>query len=294
MFLCRKVIRTLVVGGLGLGAAGGAFALIAGPERAAVYVSQVQERIQSQIDRNIDDPTALRAQLRRLEAEYPERIAQLAGDLAELNQQIEQLERDQAISERVVELASQDLGVLEEQLAQARPSGGSVALASSRVGGARDYAYEQALTRASQLRQTKLVYGARAEDAVRDLGYLQAQSTRIQDALSQLETERAQFQAQLWQIERQVDAIARNERLIEMMAERQESLDQHSRYEAASLEHLTGRLAQVRTRQEAELELLARDQEQVSYEELARIQLDGERRELAPAVRYQDGVDTLR
>ena len=129
MFFCRKLIRTCVVGGLGLGLAGGAVAMIAGPERAAVMLSQAQQEIQSRIDNQIDDPVAIRSQLRKLEAEYPERISQLNGDLAELNEQISQLERERSISTRVVELADRDLGVIEDQLASLRSSGGA-ALAS--------------------------------------------------------------------------------------------------------------------------------------------------------------------
>lgn len=274
MFFCRKLIRTFVVGGLGLGVTGGALALVAGPERAATLVTHVQERVQHGIDAHIDDPTALRSQLRRLEADYPERISELAGDLAELDEQISQLQREKAIAERVVELAGADLHQLEEQLAQARPQGG-VALASSRVRGMEsDYAYDRALQRASQLRQTKQVYASRAGDADRDLGFLEIQGERMRETMAQLENEHAQFQSQLWQIERQVDAIARNERLIEMMEERQQQLDEHNRYEAASLDHLTGRLSEIRTRQEAQLELLAKSQDQTSYEDLARLQLE--------------------
>lgn len=276
MFFCRKLIRTCVVGGLGLGLAGGAVAMIAGPDRAAVMLSQARQEIHSRIDHQIDDPVAIRSQLRKLEAEYPERISQLTGDLAELNEQIGQLDRERSISIRVVELAERDLDAIEEQLAQLEAQG-STALASSAVRfDDREYAYDKAVTRAGQIRQTRAVYSSRAADAERDLGYLRAQAERLHDALAQLETERSQFQAQLWQIERQVDAIARNERLIEMMEQRQQALDEHNRYEASSLEHLTGRLAEVRSRQEAELEILANDQRQVSYEEQARMQIEGE------------------
>ncbi|QDU65810.1 hypothetical protein [Engelhardtia mirabilis] len=289
MFFCRKLIRTCVVGGLGLGLAGGAVAMVAGPQRAAALLSQAQQEIHSRIDNQIDDPVAIRSQLRKLEAEYPERISQLTGDMAELNQQIGQLERERSISAKVVELADRDLGQIEEQLASLRAQGGA-ALASTAVRfDDREYAYDKAVTRAGQIRQTRAVYSSRAADADRDLGYLRAQAERLSDALVQLETERSQFQAQLWQIERQVDAIARNERLIEMMEKRQKALDEHDRYEASSLENLTGRLAEVRSRQEAELELLANDQQQVSYEDLARMQIEDEGRSIsAPESIYSE------
>ena len=168
MFFCRSLIRTFVVGGLGLGVAGGALAMVAGPDRTATLVGHVQERFQDHIDAHIDDPTALRSQLRKLEAEYPERISELTGDLAELDQQISQLQREKAIAEKVVELASADLVDVEEHLAR-----GSVALASTRGEGS--YAHEKALQRASDLRRTQAVYSSRANDAARDLGFLQTQ-----------------------------------------------------------------------------------------------------------------------
>lgn len=286
MFLCRSLIRTFVVGGLSVGAAGGAIAMIAGPERAATLVSSVQEHVQHQIDSHIDDPTAMRAQLRKLEAEYPERISELTGDLAELDQQISQLQREQAISQRVVELAGADLHSAEEHVATVRSS---VALAST--GSSNQFTLSQALNRVSDLRQTKQVYASRAQDAERDLGFLEVQGQRMRDTLAQLENEYAQFKAQLWQIERQVDAIARNERLIEMMEEREQELAEHNRYEAASLDHLTGRLAEIRTRQEAELQLLSKAQDQVSYEELARIQLDTDTTECATPVEVEIGYE---
>ena len=98
----------------------------------------------------------------------------------------------------------------------------------------------------------------------------------------QLETERSEFQAQIWQLERQVDAIARNDRLIGLMEDRKQTIDECSRYEVASLDQLHARLSEVRTRQEAELEYLAGDSQRVGYEDMARMQLDAETRR-APA-----------
>lgn len=278
MPLCRTMIRTIIISAVVLGTTGAAIALVAGPERASMFAGALQDRVQSSIDAHIDDPTALRAQLRKLEAEYPERISDLTGDLAEVEHQMAQLERERSISERVVELAAADLEQVEQQLATARTDGAALASYGGRDG--RSYPLEKAMTRASQLRQTQAVYASRAQDAQRDLGYLELQASRMRDTLAQLESEHAQFEAQLWQIERQVDAIARNERLIEMMEERQRELDDHDRYQAASLDQLTGRLTELRTRQEAQLEHLSKAQNQISYEDLARMQLETERIEI--------------
>lgn len=262
--ILKGATRLVVLGGLAT----------AGRERTAAMANHVHEAVLSAIDSNIDDPTALRGQLRKLEQEYPKRIAALAGDLGQLREQMRQLERERAISERVVQLAEADLVRLEQAVQTAR-AGGPTMLASTRVrfDGA-DASLQQAQTRVEQVRQTRFVYAGRAADAARDLTYLEQQATRLEEALTQVETERAQFQAQLWQIERQVDTIARNERLIEMMNERKQTLEEAGRFEAVSLEHVVGRLAEVRTRQEAELQVLSNDHQRLGYEEQARFDVD--------------------
>lgn len=258
--------------------AGGAAFLVAGPERAGALVHQAHDNLVSIIDDTIDDPVALRAQLRELEAEYPQRISEVRGDLAELNEQIRQLDREKAVAERVVALADRDLDTLQPLLAKAegeRGMGGAVLVSF----GNRSFTINQAYTRANQIGQTRIAYGNRAADAGHDLEYLRQQAARLEEILLQLETERTQFQAQIWQLERQVDAIARNDRLIEIMEERKRTIDEYSRFEVASLDQLHGRLAEVRSRQEAELEYLASDQQRLTYEEMAEMQLDTETRE---------------
>ncbi|MEZ5977323.1 MAG: hypothetical protein R3F34_03795 [Planctomycetota bacterium] len=126
------------------------------------------------------------------------------------------------------------------------------------------------------MRQTQLVYQQRAEQAVSDLGYLEKQAARMEEALTQLENERTQFQTQLMQIERQIDAIDRNDRMIDMMEKRQKTLDQVSRYEAYSLDQVTANLSEIRSRQEAELEMLTGSQETEDFARIAQIQVDSE------------------
>ncbi|HKX46358.1 MAG TPA: hypothetical protein VJP77_06615 [Planctomycetota bacterium] len=278
--ILRFLVRGLVIGGIGLGALAGGTLLLAGPDRAHTLFSQVHHGVVDTIDRHLDEHQALRHQLRELEQEYPERISQLSADMAELNGQIAQLEREQRISARVVELADADLADLEQRLDS--PDNAVQPASYVRFDG-RQYSYDQAANRATQIRQTRVVYAQRATEAERDLGYLHAQSERMQEALTQLETERMQFQAQLQQLELQVDAIERNERLIAMMEEREQALEACSRYDAVDLDHVVARLSEVRNRQEAELQLLASDQQRVSYEDQARIQLEEEQQAQASA-----------
>jgi chromosome segregation ATPase len=270
------LIKTVVRVGVVTAVIATASVVIAGPHRAEAILDQARAGIMTVIDENIDDPVALRAQLRELESEYPKRIGQVRSDLAELHEQIRQLHREQAVAERVVVLADADLESLEPLLADGEKTRVNHAGFTNVTFANKRMSLDQAYVRANQIAQTRIAYANRASDAQHDLGYLDQQAGRLEELLMSLETERSQFQAQIWQLERQVDAIARNDRLIDLMEDRKRTIDDCTRYEVGSLDQLHGRLAEVRSRQEAELEYLAGDHQRVGYEAMAKMQLDGE------------------
>lgn len=269
-----SLFKTFFRVGLILTVAGALIFLVAGPHRTAALVDKAQGAINHAIDETIDDPTLLRAQLRELESQYPERISDVRGDLAEVLEQLRQVEREKAVSERVVALTDRDLDALEPLVAEARTA--SLAAAPGQLVRVRfDSAtldVDDASRRLQQIAGTRQVYANRAADAVRDLRYLAQQRDRLQELLEQLEVERAEFRSQLWQLDRQVDAIARNDRLIELMEKRQRTIDECSRYQSVSLDGVRARMAELRTRQEAELEQLAGDQQRLDYEQVARLE----------------------
>lgn len=279
-------VKGLVRYGLIAGLVAGAGLVIAGPDRAFALVSQTRDSINCQIDKHVKDPVALRAQLRKLEAQYPARIADVRGDLAELRTQIGQLNRDHDVNQRAAELASADLTSLRGMVAKAESlrsstngmlaSGGTdntpvfaVRFAGETLG------IDQAYAKVTSVEQHAGAFGQRVADIERDLGYLTQQESRLATLLDQLETEQGQFQSQLWQLDRQVDAIARNDRMIEMMGKRQATIDKHSRYRAESLDQVNARVSDIRARQEAQLESLAKTTSVNGYENRARIELDG-------------------
>jgi chromosome segregation ATPase len=273
MAIVKTVMRIAVVGGLATGVA----VLIAGPERVAAIAGQCRSAVCDAIDRNIEDPVALRSQLRTLEAEYPKRIASVRSDLAELEAQMHELERDAAVSRRVVEMASQDLDELKGMLGRAESARSESPAAVIHVRfDNQPYSLDQAYSRATQINNTLNVYSTRAADAERDLGFLGQQKERLAELLSTLETERAQFQAQIWQLDGQIEMIARNEKLIDIVEKRQESIERHSRFEAVSLEQITQRMAKIRAEQEARLQSLATQRETTNYEQKAKVMLDTE------------------
>ncbi|MBL8746020.1 MAG: hypothetical protein JNK58_06655 [Phycisphaerae bacterium] len=273
MCIVKSVMRIAVVGGLATGVA----VLVAGPERVAALAGQCRTAVRNKIDQSIDDPVALRSQLRTLEAEYPKRITSVRADLAELEAQMSELQRDKAVSERVVEMASSDLGELKEMLARAENARTEAPTAVINVRfDNQPFSLDQAYSRATQINNTLNVYSTRAADAERDIGFLSQQKDRLSELLSTLETERAQFQAQIWQLDGQIEMIARNEKLIDIVEKRQESIDKHSRFEAVSLEQITGRMAKIRAEQESRLQSLASHSETTNYEKKAKVMLDTE------------------
>ena len=234
--IAKKLLRFGVVAGVLTGAAIGGTALFAGTDRVEILLDKVQTGVIETIDQAIDDPAAMRAQLRDLADEYPERIAAVRGDLAELNQQIAALQHEHEVATRVVALAERDLGELEPSLEQAMHLGreNGNRLTSAVEFENRLLTVGQASNRVNQIKQTRATYVNRAADAQHDLIYLNQQAERLEEMLSKLQNEQASFQGQLAQLERQVDAIARNERLIKMMEERQETIEECSRYEPAA------------------------------------------------------------
>jgi hypothetical protein len=106
------------------------------------------------------------------------------------------------------------------------------------------------------------------------MGYLQQQEQRLTALLGQLETEHTEFQTQMWALDRQVDQISRNDRLIELMEKRQTTIEDNSRYSASSLDQIAGRFADIRARQEAKLETLGTSTSTSNYEDRAKFDLD--------------------
>lgn len=271
MGFLKPVIWISVAGTL---ATGTAFAVM-GPHRAHALVSSVQGKINTAIDTRIDDPVALRQQLRELESQYPGRIAEVEGDLAELRSQITELDHDRTISLRVAQIAAADLGQMKSLLAKAQSAqtDGGGAIVRVRFDN-ESLNMNQAYSKANQLGDLQSAYSAKAADLDANLSVLRQQETRLTQIADQLKSERADFQTQLVQLDRQVDAIARNDRMIEMLEKRQASFAKYDRYgEVASPDHVKGQIARVLAEQNARLNNLALASNQNDYERQAEAEI---------------------
>ncbi len=272
----KKTFKVTFISAVLLGLAGaGAFAFM-GEHRSNAVVHELRNNVMDAIDETITDPQALRSQLREMEEEYPMRIEQVNGDLADLEHEMRQLNKESVVSARVVALVDEDIESLEVQLASNTDGiNGRTRLASILVD---DHAYtpEHARQRLFQMRNTRLAHANRSADARHDLEYLQKQEGRLVELKNKLEAERAEFQAQIIALTRQIDNIARNDRLIGLLEKRNRTIEECSRYEAVSLDQITGRLEEIQNRQEAELDILATAERATDYESMARLQIANE------------------
>ena len=251
----KSVVRGVVITTL----AGGVLVAVAGPQRVGAMLSQTKDGINAAIDSNIEDPILLRSQIRQLEQAYPVKIAEVRSDLSEVQTQIAQLDRERQVAGKVVQLAAMDLEAFDAQLEEARVTQSANPGAIVRVSfDNRAVDLDDAYAKRQQIEQTRDLYQSRQQDLETDLGYLADQEMQLADLLSKLETERSEFQAKLFQLDAQIDTIARNERMITMMEERQETIDEHSRYQAHSVDQLNGRLSQIRNEQRSRLESISR------------------------------------
>lgn len=275
MVLGKTLVRTGVI----LAVVGGTGMVIAGPERLGALFHQTREGINTVIDKAIEDPIALRAQIKRLESEYPAKIAEVRSDLAEVQGQIAEMTREHKVAQRVVGLASDDLAQLDAVIAQARDMQSEHPGAIIRVSfNEKKVALSDAYAKRSQVEQTRELYAGRANDLATDLTYLNEQEGQLAELLTKLETERSEFQAKLFQLDAQIDTIERNERMLGMMEDRQQTIDRHNRYQAHSLDQLNKRLAQIRSEQRGRLEAISGRERDRNYVEEAEFLLDHEGR----------------
>ena len=276
----KKTLRFGIITGFAVGLTGLAAFAALGERRTKAIVHDFHGSVIEKIDEQIDDPTALRSQLHEMEREYPERIAQVRGDLAELESEIRGLQREQAISERVVAMVDADLNQMEGALAAGDTGSNELTSVRAVQVDGRVLSTQRAQGKLHQMKEQRLVYANRAADAQHDLLYLEKQHGRLAQLLNKLETERAEFQTQILGLSRQIDAIARNDRLITLLDRRNRTIDECSRYEAISLDQITGRLSEITSRQEAELDVLSNAEAATDYEDMARLELANEEYEV--------------
>jgi hypothetical protein len=270
MTLCKTIVRWTIVAGLALGG----ITLIIGPERVEATFGAIQTQATALVDGYIDveEAQALRSRLHELAEAYPDRIAEIRGEVARVETQLEQFAHDADVARRVVAMTGADL----EQLAlkvQSAERGGvrTVSLVSGDAGVNLDVAYREG-RRIKGIHET---YQERLVSDQRQITMLETQRERLAALLEQIEDEFADYQAQVWQLDRQIDSIQRNDRLIALTESQQATLRAfESPGNAEGLRAIETRLAELQAVQEGTLQALTERGRQNEYEHRAQMMLN--------------------
>ena len=268
------LITAVVVGGT---------TVLIGPDRVAAGFDQIRSLATATFDDFVDDPVALRRQLKGLADQYPDRIAEVRGELSEIDVQIGQLVHDSDVAQKVVALTSSDLDQMKERLAEAsinQPEGQKVMIRR----GSFDVGLDQVRSEGRRIAGIRSAYQDRLIGNDQQVALLDRQKQRLTDILSQLESEYGEFEAKLWQLDRQIDSIERNDRLIAMTEEQQAMLQDFEKLgKVGNLRQLEAKLEELRTTQEAQLQALEQHGIQGEYEQRARdsMAIEGSRNQVS-------------
>jgi len=276
MAITRFVLRWGLIGGL---AFAGSMMLIGEDGRAhvAAGLAQLRGHAYSLLAQCSDDPEILRQQLAALSEQYPQRIAEVKGEIAEVDRHIAQFDHDINVAQGVITLTTNDLQQLKTLIARAEErSTVSVRPVAIRYEGVR-FDVNEAYGEARRINHVRQTYRDRLAHDEQQMVFLTEQNTRLDEILVKLESEFDTYQAQLWQLDRQIDAIQRNERLIELTEEQQATLDSYERFgKIGNLKQLEAKLAELRTIQEAQLEALSKRNFHNDYHAQAELELEGD------------------
>lgn len=263
----RFIIRWGLIGGLAVGG----ITLLVGPQRVMACIDQLRQEANSVVENLVDDPVALRRQLDDLARQYPARIADVRGEIARIEQQLEQFQRDEKIAIRVIALTTVDLDVLRDLVDEAEAvSPMENGRTSIRFEGIR-YDLESAYSEGRRIRTVRANYEDRLASDRRQLGLLQEQQSRLSDLLEKIEQEHETYRAQLWQLDREINAIERNDHIIAMVEKQQKTLSGFDRFgSVGTLDQVRAKLAEIRTVQESTIVALTDSETGSDYETRAR------------------------
>ncbi|MBC8201602.1 MAG: hypothetical protein H8E86_06090 [Planctomycetes bacterium] len=268
----RFIVRWGIIGGLAVGG----ITLLVGPQRVMACIDQLRQEANTVVENLVEDPVALRRQLDDLAKQYPKRIAEVRGEIARLDQQLEQFIRDERISIRVVQLTTADLEVLRELVDDAQATTTTRGTPSIRFEGIR-YDLEGAYSEGRRIRTVKANYEDRLASDRRQMELMGEQKTRLVSILEKIEHEHETYRSQLWQLDREIDAIERNDHIIAMVEQQQETLSSFDRLgSVGNLDQVRSRLAEIRTVQESTILALTDTGTGSDYETRARFDTSDE------------------
>ncbi len=162
-------------------------------------------------------------------------------------------------------MTTEDLGELKTLLTRAHEVEGRPVYV--RFEGVR-FGVDEAYGEARRIQNVRTSYGDRLA--------CNQQQARLVEILVKLEDEFGTFETQMWQLDRQIDAIERNSRLIEMTEQLQATLEGYDHWgKLDNLKQLQAKMAELQAIQDAQLDALAKVGIRYDYEKRAQFEIDG-------------------
>ncbi|MHC4472668.1 MAG: hypothetical protein ACYS99_17090 [Planctomycetota bacterium] len=153
----HKVFKWGVIGGLLLVG----LVSVVGVTRVKTAWWSVRDHLRSNVDEIVDTRVALQHEIRKLQKEYPQRIADLRLEQREIAKDLAACEKDTRICEEIVSLCESDADVLRNKIAAAEDGDRAHVLVEFR---AERIEPESAIVRASRIAETAEGYRARLGD----------------------------------------------------------------------------------------------------------------------------------
>jgi chromosome segregation ATPase len=246
---------------------------VIGKTRVQNAYYSVRDHLRANVDELVDTRRALRREIRDLQEEYPERIADLRTQLREVERDLAACEADQRLAREVVTLCRNDVAVLEAKLAGTEGEGGSswVEFRSERLRA------DEAVLRAGRIADTETTYLARLDDLERESEFLRKERGLLRAEVAETEREYRDFQAEVGTMLREIDALKRKEKLVKMAERRGEENDDVFAARASSLAALRDRIARRKTELDERLAAFRTVRPDGEYEARARLRLTDSR-----------------
>jgi chromosome segregation ATPase len=215
-----RMTRWGVIGALGLA---GLIAVV-GLTRVKTAWWSVRDHLRSNVDEIVDTRVALQHEIRKLQDEYPERIADLRCQVKEIDRDLGSCSEDVNLCQEVVALCESDIMVLNAKLEVADSDADGlgpdrVEFRSERLGRA------EALTRAGRIAATASSYRDRLNDLTAEQQILREERGRLRAELAEMEREFREFQTEVGTIARDIDSLKRKEKLVKVAERRRKDTD---------------------------------------------------------------------
>jgi len=254
--------------------AAGATVAVLGKHRAMELARTMKSAAQASADDVIENQKELKQQVDELRKSYPEKIAKLRNAIRTEEQNLAHVERDQEVCLEVLELCESDLSELKPQLESA-----SIAIddapSAIRFRG-RIYSINEAQSLAARAVETHESYSVRYNGLANEAELIRNELSVLNEHLKELRAEQEAFESEYRAIQREIDRIQHNKRLIKLAEERQSARNAYGEKESgklASLSALRDQLSDVRTLQEEQLRALKVGPAESSYEDRARLSM---------------------